>query len=556
LADKLAAWLEGYGLLLATQPLEGGALLAALAVLFGLAAWFVARGRAAAAYWCVAGIVLVQLIVSFGEDIDLHVYRIVALAQQLRHGEPSLLLTSPATGEALPIFVYYSFLPYLLPVALNLAGLSAHAAFTVAMAAQFLVMVCGLRALAEQASSGNDGRRNAAYLALILFLTANYVYSLWIARAAFGETMVYCLVPWVTLALWRGRSSVWVATLIALQAASHPVVFPYALGSSLVVAWCLSTATPRDMLRRTVPPLVAALVVTVPFWLPPPLWKDLVRGVLHLGPTFDETFLSIGQLFDRRYERNLGLALPIAFVIVVLGAGPRLPGRAWLLIAAFAACLAVQTEYLRPIVMHIPLLPHTAYIWRLMLPTAFIGAAALLIGGSLLGPRLRLAVPTLTLLSMMSMAIVFIGSEPATIALLAKPSNDQTWFRHDDEDDQAYGRLDFTPNYATLPTHKTDGAVQTVTFAALRTGVAVQAPYVLVPKAPVVLAQYEVDRSPVLPHATREGIVLGPLPPGSIVSVSEGRFTILFALRIASLLLMMAGLVCAAVGLRVRSCAA
>src|SRR4029450_7922412 len=144
------------------------------------------------------------------------IYRFSAVRDQLRQGHLSLLLTD-ATGETLPIFVFYSFIPYLPAIALNLVGLSAHAALKVVLVGTFFVMALGLWRLVELASERGLSR-NAGHLIAILFVSANYVHGVWLMRTAFAELSVYCLIPWVVVIVLR-KDRVGLAGLLFLSIA-------------------------------------------------------------------------------------------------------------------------------------------------------------------------------------------------------------------------------------------------------------------------------------------------------------------------------------------------
>ena len=77
---------------------------------------------------------------SWGDDTDTHVYRIVAWSEQIRHGDLSLLLTNTSNGIVVPTFVFYSVVPYVVPVALNLFGVPAIVAFKFVSAFMFAVI--------------------------------------------------------------------------------------------------------------------------------------------------------------------------------------------------------------------------------------------------------------------------------------------------------------------------------------------------------------------------------------------------------------------------------
>ena len=87
-------------------------------------------------FWLSACVVLLNVVFSWGDDSYSHVYRIAALTEEFSAGRPGMLLTNPTTGQVLPVFVFYSVLPYLPPTLLNLAGVPAVAAFKLALYVQ------------------------------------------------------------------------------------------------------------------------------------------------------------------------------------------------------------------------------------------------------------------------------------------------------------------------------------------------------------------------------------------------------------------------------------
>lgn len=546
--DKLSAWLEGYRAVASAYPFATASYLSAMVALLAIAIVCSLRGRAATAYWSLVGTVLVYLVISFGEDIGHHVYRTLAVADQLRHGRPSLFLTTGPEALTLPTFVFYSFVPYLPTALLNLLGLSAHAALKVVMAAQILILAFGLRALIEE-HKAEPQLRSAAWFGALLFFGANYVYGLWLTRAAYAEIWVYCLIPWVVLAILR-RDGTMALLLFFVQVAIHPVMFAYASACSLVLAYGLSAERPLALLRRCLLPLLVAVAAGAPFWLPQLLWKDFIRGTVGIPVPFVDTFLSLADLMDRRYGRNIGLCLPLAILAMIALAGRRMPARAGWLTLAFIACLGVQTIYLRPIVADLPFVAYTQFIWRLMLPAALFGFAALLVGWP---PRAIWILAALSLLSVLNMATVFIGTAPANLTLVLQPTSDASWHRDYTEKNAGYGKLEYDPNYTSLPVRPEppDGPIQRATFEELRAGVIARDPYIAVAKAPVGLVHYTMNGAALQLQAYDNGLLLGPLPPGARVGVSESWPTGLLWLRLC-LLALVAALAAVVVARRVR----
>jgi hypothetical protein len=510
-----------------------------MALLPALALLFVGRGLGAAAFWCAIAVILANLTFFYGEDIAHHVYRTLALADQARHGRFDPLLTNPLTAETLPVFVYYSVLPYLPTVLLNLAGLPAHAAVKVALAAQFLVMALGMRRLIENASP-TPRAREIGYLAAVVFICANYVYGLWLTRMALAETWVYCIVPWVASALLRDKPARSVTVLLFLQAAAHPIVFVQATAASLLTACGLAKESPLAVTGRLVAPAVLAVLAAIPFWLPQFLWKGDILGAAALPATFGDSFLSVAQLLDPRYVRGIGLLLPLAVGIMVMTAGLGLRASAWIPTTAFVIGFALQTRLLRPIAVHLPILPYSLFVWRLMLPVAFLGFGALLSGWAQSARGRWLLVP-LAPLSLLVMVGFLLGPAQTNLARFLGPQSDGFWYRRYTEHLAPWGHDEFLPNYASLPVACGVPAreAQRVTFADLLAGIRPTQPYLVVRQAPVGFVDYTMDGITLAASTCRADLILGPLQPDTVVQVSTARVTAVTWLRAASLLLVL-----------------
>src|SRR4051812_2444528 len=185
---KLRAMLDAGVQAAADHPTLVSIYLALLGAAVAAALVLIWRRQPQRALWCVAAAIAVDLLFYTGDDSSTHAHRIAALADQLRAGMPSPLLIDPTSGDAVPTFVYYSALPYILPVLLDLAGVPALYALKLAMMASLAVLVAGLQVLLRRLA---PDRSTPAFLAAILFVTANYVGALWFARAALGEIWVY-----------------------------------------------------------------------------------------------------------------------------------------------------------------------------------------------------------------------------------------------------------------------------------------------------------------------------------------------------------------------------
>lgn len=537
----LSAWWETYSQLWHAFPLACELYLGAMGLLVLLGALFIWRGRGDFAFWSCVSIILVNLVFFFGEDLNHHVYRTIVLAEQIRLGHLSLILINPTDGEALPTFVYYSFLPYLPGVALKLLGFSAHAAVKLALGGELLIMALGLKFLVDATVRARN--RDLGYLTATLFLCANYVFCLWTARMALAEIWVYSLVPWVALFLVQGRSIRSLTALLFLQAAAHPIVFAQAVATAFLVAWALEREPFPAMVRRLVVAGLLAAIGAAAFWVPQFLWKGYILGTSHLPAAFPETFLPLSQALGPRYVRSLGWWLPLAVPLMIVTMGLRISWRAWLLSLGFAAGLALQTEPLQPIAVHIPLLSYSLFIWRLMLPVAFLGFGALLSGwGQQDSPRWPLAL--LAVLSLATMTSILLGAAQVNLPRFFAMDGDAAWYRAYIEHPSPWGRNEFLPNYADLPSACDVAATdrQQASFADLEAGTVVTNHYLAVAQAPHGIVDYTMNGWPPPQRACNDTLILGPLQPGSTVRASTAKMTALLWLRVATLVIVLGAL--------------
>lgn len=507
--------------------------LVSLVVMGGLATLEIVRGKGSRAFAWVVAIVLVAIAFRFGQDFLHHLYRIDLLAEQVRSGTPSLLVTNPATGEALPLFVYYSFVPYLPAVALQLAGLPAHVAMRLTMALALVILALGLTRLIRLNRHSED--TSAAFLGAILFLCANYVHNLWVVRQAYAEIGVYCLIPWVTLALLQRREIVPLTALLFLQITGHPLVFAQAFGCALLIALSLTNEAPVKILTRYAVATIIALVLATPFWLPQVLWRSLI-----LGPTvlarFADGFLSFGDVVNGFHAQGMGYALPTALILTVAWSRGRLPARAWMLLVAVLALVAIQTRPLIPIAERLPLLSTSLFVSRLMLPAALLAFALLLVAWKPQRTR-NTVLAGLTLLSLATLEVALAVRAPPHLRAL-ETFSEAEWIRGY-RLEHGWGRIEFLPNYAALPQRCVEA--QKVSFADLRHGVHAISAYIAIPAAPLGGVDYSVDSKPAPLAACDDALVIGPVTPGADVRVSDATLILVLYARLGALAICVIG---------------
>jgi hypothetical protein len=538
LADRLGAILAAHGQIASEYPFWYGVYFAGLAACVLGTVFFVWRDRAPLAFWCAAGAVVISFSFSWGDDSYTHIYRIAALADQVRTNSYSAFLSSPTTGEGVPTFVFYGQVPYVVPVALDLLGLPAAYAFKIWMVLLFLVMVAGVQVLMSVALPSVQLRARF-FLAAILFLSANYVFSLWCSRASLGEVWVYIFMPWAVASALRPTGTRWLVLFFFLQVCGHPIVLGQSLVAEALAIWCLSGLPVRDVVKRTLPALLAAILLGVPFWLPQALWQGAILGPQALPTRFVDSFLTIADVLRIQHIRTIGLWLPLAVVMLAFSTGKRLSRYFWLPVLVAAVTTALEMRPLASVASHIPTLDLSLFVWRLALPVAFILFAALVSGLREARETHPRGLVTVTTLAVLTMTFVLVQSTPHPEAPLG-PEWRQDRFvllNFDRYDGGIWGVREYWPQYDKTATGCEVSEAARVSYRDLQAGVEATGPYLLVRHGPVRLVDYLANGLPVQPRACGEDLILGPLPAGAHVAVSELRMNWLTLVRAVDFLL-------------------
>jgi hypothetical protein len=527
-----------------TYPGQCAVYFSLTALLIGLfCTWFYGR-RFKRAFWCLIGFIVICSAFYHGDDTKDHVYRILVLSEQIRQGQFGLLFPNWTTGDVYPVFVYYSFLPYILPTALNLAGLPAAVSFKIAMDVQLIVFAAGLQALIESRPCEDaDNNRRADFLLAILFMSATYVYGLWLIRAAFGELWAFSLAPWVVRFSFSPRTTRSLIAALFLQVCAHPLVFLQCIAGELIVALGLSQQSPLTTIRRVFVASSIAIALATPFWLPQFIWLHDILGNAALPIAFSDTFLSLREMLDPRYLRNIGLWIPCAIAIVIVASRGRLPSRAWLMIATFIALAALQTIYLRAIAVHVPILNQSQFVWRLMMATAFVAFGALLVGWKATG-SLQWSLAALVVASVAWMVASQWLQAPGNIAYQSSVKYETSGWTdadgHFDYTDPAnvWGMGLFAADYSRLQQNcdvVDNHQARNLSFTELRSGVHADTRFIYVREAPIGFVRYLSGGIEVPQSACHDGLVLGPLQVGDRVQTSERTLHALFEVRVLDL---------------------
>jgi hypothetical protein len=520
--------------------------LAVLLAFVAAAVVLIWRQQARDAFWCAVAAILGAYFFSWGDDSFTHIYRIAALADQVRNGPLSAFLLSPSTGEAVPTFVYYSHVSYLLPVLFALLGLPALYAFKLSMMLYFVMMAAGVQAMVERSAPAKRDREQFQrdYLVALLFLGANYVYSLWFARASLAEIWVYCLMPWVVASTLSPITSRWLAIFLFLQICGHPIVMAQCLVAEVMVAYSLSGLAPLQLVRRGLMPSIAAVVLSAPFWLPQGVWQGLILGPKSLPASFEGTFLSLLDLVRFHHEHTVGIWMPLATILVVIVSRARLSPQFWVPAIVALVVVLLQARPFYPITRLIPTLDLSIFVWRLALPAAVLLLGALLVGWREV-PRSSRGLPALATLALLGMVFLMLQFPGCVMNHLAW-QDDRVAMIEFERLDGIWGVREYLPQYKNMAVECTTPDARRVSYRDLRNGVEARARYIRVPQGPIGLVDYEADGTPLAPRACGDDLVLGPLMPTTHVTVSEtrmDRLTLLRAISFVVALVLMIGVI-------------
>ena len=486
------------------------------------------RQQARGAFWCAVAAVVGAYFFSWGDDSFTHTYRIAALADQVRNGPLSAYLLSPSTGEGVPTFVYYSHVSYLLPVLFALLGLPALWAFKLSMMLYFVVMAAGVQAMVERSAPAkrDRGQFQRDYLVALLFLGANYVYSLWFARASLAEIWVYCLMPWVVASALSPITGRWLAVFLFLQVCGHPIVMAQCLVAEVIVSYSLSGLTPLQLVRRGLVPSITAVVLSAPFWLPQGLWQGLILGPRALPASFEGSFVSLLDLLRFHHIRTVGIWMPLATILVAVVARARLSVQFWVPAIVGFVLILLQAKPFYPITRLIPTLDLSIFVWRLALPAAVLLLGALLVGWRQ-APHPSRGLPSLGLPALASLAVLgtaFVMLQfPGGVANHLSWQDDRVAITEFERLDGVWGVREYLPQYKNIPVECTTPDARRVSYRDLRDGVEARARYIRVPQGPIGLVDYEADGTRLVVKACGDDLVLGPLAPTAHVLVSEAR---------------------------------
>jgi hypothetical protein len=226
------------------------------------------------------------------------------------------------------------------------------------------------------------------------------------------------------------------------------------------------------------------------------------------------------------------LWIPLAIALMIVASHARLPPRVWILVSAFVVLMATQTIYLRNIAIHVPLLEQSQFVWRLMLPTAFVAFGALVAGWRAPDAPAAWTLAPLALLSVIGM-FLFIPGHMAPLP--AARYDDTSIYAEYLSSNNVWGVRLFAPNYSQIPKNceaTANEKIRNTSFSELRTGVNVDRPFISVQNGPIGLVEYNINGDVLRPSACQDKLVLGPLKPNGRIWVTENRLNNLLHFRI------------------------
>jgi hypothetical protein len=489
--------------------------------------------------------IVISVTVNATYDTPHHVFRIAVLHDKIDDGHLGVFVINPFAKDALPVFLYYSLIPYIAPLILTFLYVPAYYAYAAGLGIYFLILIRGTWMLSMKLCSSAEH----ANLITILFVSTNYLISLWVSRSAAAEILAFSLVPWVTLALVETpRSVLRTTTLLALQAAAHPIVFPLCAAAEVVA--CIAFVSLRNAFKAVVTPLVLALAISSPFWAPQLHFLHAVRGNSGIPVHFESTFLTVSDLLNPLSVPTPGLWGFAA--VVVIGLSVRFRGRVAVLLGLFLCTILFQTVYVKDIIAHIPLLGTVQFIWRWMLVSCFLVLVLLLASVKINTVLLR----TISALAVCN-AFVICGIHltinkqvESRIATDLKFRDNQTvildYFstRLDQSDPMSrWGIGEYLPDYAGYPATCPEESLP-LHFSDVEKGIPVSTSSVLsIQHAPIRFVRYRLNGTDVDASSfCDERLLFGPFPEAGTFTVNEDIVTLVSAARYVVLVVLFAGL--------------
>lgn len=517
-----------------------GLAVATLGLISAIGSW---NGRNKISLVPLFAIISAGIITVSGQDSWHHIARTIILADQAKSANLDLLFNNYMHGETLPIFLYYSIIPYVPPALLNLAGIPAATAYKLALIGYLGIFLLGIINLA---SSRTKNDRHASLLAILLLIGSNYIVGLWLIRSALAEILSFSLVPWIVSALMRSpSSSPTTFLLLTLQAAIHPILMLHSLLAEFVGAWALSRGKVIDLIRNNTLILACSLLASSPFWLPAVVYRSAILGPEALPIKFYDTFLSLSDLINPLSWKTPGLALFVVTLVAIIR-----PKGKYVVITTLLFCMTlfVQTTYGRFIGSRLPLVDSSIFIWRLLFVTSFLGFILFLLISSHinLGTKRSLSLWVIITVSMFTITSVKSGN-------FLKAQSNETELRSYLEVNRSWGIAEYFPDYRNLPSAcsimNNSSSIQSE-FAAIdnKNGIKIGGTgpkqMLAIPKAPLKFVSYKFNGTKIQPLGScNDSLIFGPLTkPGlfaidktSIIAISWIRLVAIFGIFTTSL---------------------
>lgn len=477
-----------------SQRLDLVLLLAVGTGLVAVSVFFCWKRAFQSAYAVQAGGLAFLVIFGIGDDTFVHAFRTLAVADQFRNAK--LDLFGDVGGYTLPVFYFYTTLPYSLAAPLTFIGIPSVQAVNIVSASFLLILAYGIKDLVSLVYVGPDRSGTMAAFFSALFLGSNYVYQNFVVRAALPEAMAYALVPFAVAALLR-NSYMLAMAIIALQIIAHPPIFPQALFLQVVLILTFAKVTARFSVRALLS-VCGALLLSSPAWLPAFAHRHSILGIDNLPVTFEQTFLTPTELLNPLAFNSIGPYLLIMVFVALYRFGRSFDIRTTILFILFACVFLWQSTLLRGMVVDIPLMDISLFIWRWMFVAAMLGMFAVFLAW-----RGCVTSTPLAIVLALSIAQSLIVATSQSRGLMFRDAEVLSHFKTTGARN-AYGIGEFLPDYRELPDRCdliTGESVTTLSFPTLREQPIVVDKPVLLRDAPIGIVRYTLDgRSVALAH--------------------------------------------------------
>lgn len=214
----------------------------------------------------------------YGDDINFHMHRIIAVADNMRIGKYVPVYFNYLNGFGYGNGLFYPDLFLIVPAFFNYLGLDIILSVKIFVIIINFVSICTMYLCVYRISK----EKKCAYLSMILYAFSNYRLVDFVSRGALGEMISFIFFPLVVLGLYEiffGDSKKGYYLTIGLSGLcfSHVISF-YLMCFFAILFMVLNIKCLNDKLRLKflVFYILLAMLITVHFWLP--MFEQMLSG--------------------------------------------------------------------------------------------------------------------------------------------------------------------------------------------------------------------------------------------------------------------------------------